>query len=91
MVVLSCVVHHLILLLSLLIFAAELQHLLMLLNHHMTFIRPVPLCRIFVPLPDIAQREKILQVILNTEDLDPTFDFREAAELSDGYSGRCCC
>ncbi|KAL4449051.1 hypothetical protein ABPG77_007768 [Micractinium sp. CCAP 211/92] len=43
--------------------------------------------RIFVPLPDAANRERILQVILKDEDLDPAFDFKEAAALSDGYSG----
>lgn len=31
-----------------------------------------------------------VQVILKDEDLDPAFDFREAAELSDGYSGGQC-
>ena len=98
---------------------------------------PLPACRpqvirrlprrIFVPLPDATQRERILQVragrccgggvgqglgvgceatcsqpghppsslfrsnppqvILKDEDLDPAFDFCEAASLADGYSG----
>lgn len=43
--------------------------------------------RIFVPLPDATNRERILQVILQGEDLEPSFDFKEAAQLSDGYSG----
>ncbi|KAL4422596.1 hypothetical protein ABPG75_008793 [Micractinium tetrahymenae] len=43
--------------------------------------------RIFVPLPDAANRERILQVILKDEDLDPAFHFKEAASLADGYSG----
>ncbi|EFN52488.1 hypothetical protein CHLNCDRAFT_32508, partial [Chlorella variabilis] len=43
--------------------------------------------RIFVPLPDTPNRERILQVILKDEDLDPSFDFSEAAALADGYSG----
>lgn len=46
------------------------------------------------PLPTWFVSPCLLQVILKDEDLDPAFDFREAAELSDGYSGKgwveCC-
>ena len=39
---------------------------------------------------DVGGMPLPVQVILKDEDLDPAFDFREAAELADGYSGGCC-
>ena len=43
--------------------------------------------RIFVPLPDAANREKILSVILNDEEVDSKLDFAELGRETDGYSG----
>lgn len=43
--------------------------------------------RILVDLPDAANREKILRVILKDEELDSGFDFKELARKTEGYSG----
>lgn len=43
--------------------------------------------RILVGLPDAANREKILQIILRDEDLAAGFDFGAVANMTDGYSG----
>ena len=43
--------------------------------------------RIFVPLPDAANREKILSVILKDEEVDSKLDFAELGRETDGYSG----
>ena len=43
--------------------------------------------RIMVDLPDIANREKILRVILKDEELESGFDFAELARKTEGYSG----
>lgn len=43
--------------------------------------------RIFVPLPDAANREKILSVILKDESVDPGLDAGELARRAEGYSG----
>ncbi|KAL3690651.1 hypothetical protein R1sor_004302 [Riccia sorocarpa] len=43
--------------------------------------------RILVDLPNAENREKILRVILVEEDLEQSFDFKELARLTEGYSG----
>jgi len=43
--------------------------------------------RMLVDLPDAENREKILRVILEKEDLDGNFDFESLAQLADGFSG----
>ena len=43
--------------------------------------------RILVDLPDAANREKILQVILKDEALEPGFDVGALAQKTPGYSG----
>ena len=43
--------------------------------------------RILVDLPDTANREKILQVILRDEALEPGFDVAALAQKTPGYSG----
>lgn len=43
--------------------------------------------RIFVPLPDASNREKILSVILKDEEVDKNLDFAELGRETDGYSG----
>ncbi|KAK1291136.1 Katanin p60 ATPase-containing subunit A1 [Acorus calamus] len=43
--------------------------------------------RLMVNLPDAANREKILRVILAKEELAPGFDLETVANMTDGYSG----
>ncbi|CAI5528142.1 unnamed protein product, partial [Closterium sp. Naga37s-1] len=43
--------------------------------------------RLFVDLPDCANRAKILKVILKDEDVEPGFSTDELAAATDGYSG----
>eukprot|EP00271_Cylindrocystis_brebissonii_P019781 TRINITY_DN6213_c0_g1_i1.p1 TRINITY_DN6213_c0_g1~~TRINITY_DN6213_c0_g1_i1.p1 ORF type:complete len:943 (-),score=221.85 TRINITY_DN6213_c0_g1_i1:1385-4213(-) len=43
--------------------------------------------RVFVGLPDAANREKILRAILSKEDLAGDFDFGELAKMTEGHSG----
>ncbi|XP_078439543.1 uncharacterized protein LOC144709773 [Wolffia australiana] len=43
--------------------------------------------RLMVNLPDTANREKILRVILAKEELGPTVDLEAVATMTDGYSG----
>ncbi|KAK1294746.1 Katanin p60 ATPase-containing subunit A1 [Acorus calamus] len=43
--------------------------------------------RLMVNLPDAANREKILRVILAKEDLVPDMDLGAVANMTDGYSG----
>lgn len=40
-----------------------------------------------VSLPDALNREKILKVILATEELAPDVDLEAVAKLTEGYSG----
>ena len=44
-------------------------------------------CRLMVNLPDAANREKILRVILAKEELAPGMDLEAVAAMTDGYSG----
>ncbi|KAL9687549.1 hypothetical protein QQ045_031953 [Rhodiola kirilowii] len=43
--------------------------------------------RLMVDLPDVANRAKILRVILAKEELSPTVDLDAIASMTDGYSG----
>ena len=43
--------------------------------------------RMLVDLPDASQREQILKVICQKEDLPSDFDYAELAKNTDGYSG----
>ncbi|XP_071738324.1 uncharacterized protein [Rutidosis leptorrhynchoides] len=43
--------------------------------------------RLMVNLPDAANREKILKVILAKEELSPDIDLEAVANMTDGYSG----
>jgi SpoVK/Ycf46/Vps4 family AAA+-type ATPase len=43
--------------------------------------------RLFVPLPDASNREKILRTILKDEEVDEKIDFVELGRETDGYSG----
>ena len=43
--------------------------------------------RLMVNLPDAANREKILRVILAKEELAPGMDLEAVAAMTDGYSG----
>lgn len=43
--------------------------------------------RLMVNLPDAANREKILRVILAKEELAPCMDLEAVAAMTDGYSG----
>ncbi|GJP52485.1 hypothetical protein CLOM_g11594 [Closterium sp. NIES-68] len=43
--------------------------------------------RIMVGLPDLENRELILQSILKNEEVDADVDFRELAQLTEGFSG----
>lgn len=43
--------------------------------------------RLMVNLPDALNREKILKVILSTEELGPDVDLEAIAKMTDGYSG----
>uniref|UniRef100_A0A7N0UTJ5 AAA+ ATPase domain-containing protein n=1 Tax=Kalanchoe fedtschenkoi TaxID=63787 RepID=A0A7N0UTJ5_KALFE len=43
--------------------------------------------RLMVDLPDVANRVKILKVILAKEDLSPNVDLNAIASMTDGYSG----
>ncbi|KAL7585154.1 uncharacterized protein LOC111920529 [Lactuca sativa] len=43
--------------------------------------------RLMVNLPDAANREKILRVILAKEELAPDMDLQAVANMTDGYSG----
>jgi len=44
-------------------------------------------CRLMVNLPDAANREKIMRVILAKEELAPDVDLEALANMTDGYSG----
>lgn len=44
-------------------------------------------CRLMVNLPDAANREKIVGVILAKEDLAPDVELEAIANMTDGYSG----
>lgn len=50
------------------------------------FLRRLPR-KIYFGLPDVASREKILQVLLKTESLDPSLDTSSLAKKTEGYSG----
>mmetsp|Transcript_30572 Transcript_30572/g.86453 ORF Transcript_30572/g.86453 Transcript_30572/m.86453 type:complete len:921 (+) Transcript_30572:1966-4728(+) len=43
--------------------------------------------RLMVDLPDVANRTKILSVILKDEELEPGFDMEALAAMTEGYSG----
>jgi SpoVK/Ycf46/Vps4 family AAA+-type ATPase len=43
--------------------------------------------RLFVPLPDAANREKVLGVILRGEEVDRGMDVAEVARMAEGFSG----
>ncbi|XP_057813137.2 uncharacterized protein LOC131027164 [Cryptomeria japonica] len=43
--------------------------------------------RLFVNLPDVSNRAKILKVMLAKEELTPDFDFDAIANMTEGYSG----
>lgn len=43
--------------------------------------------RIFIDLPDLRNRDKILRVLLAQEDLGKDFDYRELAAHTEGFSG----
>jgi len=43
--------------------------------------------RFLVDLPGLAQREEILRIILDDENLDANFSYKHLAELTDKYSG----
>lgn len=43
--------------------------------------------RLMIDLPDAANREKILNVILRDEDVHPSFKAEDLAVTTDGYSG----
>lgn len=45
------------------------------------------LSRIYVDLPDAANRMKILRIFLAQENLDPDFQYDKLANLTEGYSG----
>jgi len=45
------------------------------------------LCRIYVDLPDVENRMKILKIFLTQENLEPNFQFDELANVTEGYSG----
>lgn len=45
------------------------------------------LCRIYVDLPDAANRLKILRIFLSQEHLEPEFQFDKLAYATEGYSG----
>lgn len=53
----------------------------------MCFTEPLLNCRLMVNLPDAANREKILRVILAKEELAPDMDLEAVANMTDGYSG----
>jgi ATP-dependent Zn protease len=44
-------------------------------------------CRIYVDLPDVQNRMKILKILLAKEKLDSDFKFDELAKATEGYSG----
>ncbi|KAL6541441.1 hypothetical protein OROGR_010927 [Orobanche gracilis] len=43
--------------------------------------------RIYVGLPDVENRSKILKVLLDEQNLESGFSFEQLAEATDGYSG----
>ncbi|OIT37299.1 katanin p60 atpase-containing subunit a1 [Nicotiana attenuata] len=43
--------------------------------------------RIYVDLPDAANRTKILKIILSRENLEPDFPYENLANATEGYSG----
>ena len=43
--------------------------------------------RVLVDLPDAANREKILRIVLKDEELEDDFDYAELARRTEGYSG----
>ncbi|KAL6533415.1 hypothetical protein OROMI_027527 [Orobanche minor] len=43
--------------------------------------------RIYVGLPDVEDRSKILEVLLDEQNLESGFSFEQLAEATDGYSG----
>lgn len=43
--------------------------------------------RIYVDLPDVENRMKILKIFLAQENLEPNFQFDELANVTEGYSG----
>lgn len=45
------------------------------------------LSRVMIPLPDVENREKILRVILEKEELGSDIDYKELADATEGYSG----
>ena len=44
-------------------------------------------CRIYVDLPDVENRKKILSIFLAQENLAPGFQFDKLSEATEGYSG----
>ena len=43
--------------------------------------------RLFIDLPNLENRAKILRIILANEDLEDTFDVDALASQTEGYSG----
>ena len=43
--------------------------------------------RIYVDLPDVENRKKILSIFLAQENLEPGFQFEKLSEATEGYSG----
>lgn len=43
--------------------------------------------RIYVGLPDVENRSKILEVLLSKENLEPGFSYEQLAKATEGYSG----
>ncbi|KAH6781472.1 hypothetical protein C2S51_006765 [Perilla frutescens var. frutescens] len=43
--------------------------------------------RIYVGLPDVENRSKILKVLLSKENLEPEFSYEQLAKATEGYSG----
>jgi ATP-dependent Zn protease len=43
--------------------------------------------RVMIPLPDAENRERILRVILEKEEIGSDIDYKELADATEGYSG----
>lgn len=44
-------------------------------------------CRIFIDLPDLQNRDKILRILLAEEELTEGFDYKELAAQTESFSG----
>jgi ATP-dependent 26S proteasome regulatory subunit len=44
-------------------------------------------CRVMIPLPDAENRERILRVVLEKEEIGSDIDYKELADATEGYSG----